>query len=340
MQLRSAIEFLDGFFRITALDVDPAFSRFVPMVYDPIGFDWRGAFEPEFCQRFNGLMLQGDAKVGKIWCISFPAAEILDGILDRAQSGDLIFAHHPIDMRCGDPRGEKGEGFIPIAARQIQQLKDGGISFYSCHIPLDVREDLSTSDAVARAIGGTVVEPCYPVGAGFAGRLCDVSPCAIGALVTTCRAAVGFPYVDLVGNCHKDNITRVAVIAGGAGDVAFYWEADRLGADCLVAGEATSKIDNVIGWSKQAEIEGYLPSTGLAAIGISHAGSEFVVMRELAPYFQRRLGIPSEAIAESRWWRWVVICSDDPSPLRGFSTCAYDAAGGAQKAATRNDDEE
>lgn len=126
MQLRSIIEFLDSIFSISALGADPAFSRFVPMVYDPVGFDWRGAFEPEFSRRFNGLMIQGDSEVGKIWCISFPATGILDAIMNRAGRGDLIFAHHPIDMRCGDPMGEKGEGFIPIAAYQIQQLKDGG----------------------------------------------------------------------------------------------------------------------------------------------------------------------------------------------------------------------
>lgn len=138
-----------------------------------------------------------------------------------------------------------------------------------------------------------MVEPFYPVGAGFAGRVCEVTPCDLDALVNTCGAAIELPYVDLLGNCHKDNITRLAVIAGGAGDVSFYREADRLAADCLVAGEVTSKIDNETGRRKQAEIEGYLPSTSLAAIGISHAGSEFVVMQELAPFFQTKARHPS-----------------------------------------------
>ena len=101
----------------------------------------------------------------------------------------------------------------------------------------------------------------------------------------------------------KHAIRRVAVIAGGAGDVAFYLQADRLNADCLVAGEVTSKIDNALGRQKQAEIERYLPSTNLAAIGLSHAGSEFLIMKELAPFLQRDLGLPAAAIAESHWWR-------------------------------------
>lgn len=85
--------------------------------------------------------------------------------------------------------------------------------------------------------------------------------------------------------------------------MTFYAEADRLRADCLVAGEVTSKIDNEIGRRKQAEIEAYLPTTGLTAIGLSHAGSEFLVMDEVASLIERRLGLPAEAVPESRWWR-------------------------------------
>lgn len=34
-----------------------------------------------------------------------------------------------------------------------------------------------------------------------------------------------------------------------------------------------------------------------------HAGSEFLVMRELAPFLQRQWGIAAEAVAEETWWR-------------------------------------
>ena len=94
-----------------------------------------------------------------------------------------------------------------------------------------------------------------------------------------------------------------AVIAGGGGSVEFHQAAVSLGADCLIAGEVTSRIDNDYGRSKQAEIDRYLPTTDLAAIGLSHAGSEFLVMRELAPLFGRELGIAAEAVPEAHWWR-------------------------------------
>jgi hypothetical protein len=113
------------------------------------------------------------------------------------------------------------------------------------------------------------------------------------------------PYVDLQapGDSAKGLIARIAVIAGGGGDVEFYREADRLGADCLIAGEVTSKIDNDLGRRRQAEIDDYLLTTDLVAIGLSHAGSEYLVMTEIAPFIERHLGILAEAVPESNWWR-------------------------------------
>lgn len=303
MHRHDVVTFLDDSFRVNDLEADPAFSRFVPMVYDPIDFDWQGVFESEFSLRFNGLMLRGDSEVGKIWCISFPSAETLDEIMGQARPGDLIFSHHPIDMRCGDPRGEKGEAFIPIAPERIQRLCEDGLSFYSCHVPLDIHPEMSTSDALARAIGGKVIKPFFPIGAGCAGRLCEVAPIVLDQLAERCCGVVGIPYADIQGDRNAGRVRRVAVIAGGGGDVTFYQAADHLAADRLIAGEVTSKIDNDIGRRKQAEIERYQLTAKLAAIGVSHAGSEFLVMKELAPLLRRELDISAEAVAETNWWR-------------------------------------
>jgi hypothetical protein len=156
-------------------------------------------------------------------------------------------------------------------------------------------------------IGGQVTERFLPYGWGHAGRLCQIPPTSLDDVVATCRRALDLPYVDLQGprqvDAAKSVIARVAVVAGGGGDVEFYREADRLGADCLIAGEVTSKIDNELGRRRQTEIEDYLPTTNLVAIGLSHAGSEYLVMTEIAPFMERHLGTPAEAIPESNWWR-------------------------------------
>src|SRR5690349_18554585 len=113
-------ELLDDIFAIAEFGVDPAFSRFIPMVYDPIGFDWRGCFQAEFTERFNGVMIRGDSEVSKVWCIAFPREAVLEEIVNRAQPGDVILSHHPIDMECGDPRGRKGRGFIPVPTHLLR----------------------------------------------------------------------------------------------------------------------------------------------------------------------------------------------------------------------------
>jgi putative NIF3 family GTP cyclohydrolase 1 type 2 len=304
MEPLSRIEqFFDAYFRVEDVPADPAFSRFVPMAYDPTGFPWRDVFEPGFVRRFNGLMLRGRESVAKVWCVAFPSEEALAPILAQAHPGDLIFSHHPIDMRCGDPRGRPGAGFIPISPRTLMRLTDQELSLYACHVPLDIHPEISTSDAIVHVIGGRVVEQFLPYGPGYAGRLCAIPSTALDALIETCRQALSLPYVDRQGNTAKDVVSRIAVVAGGGGDVVFYQEADRLGADCLIAGEVTSKIDNEFGRRKQAEIAAYLPSTQLAAVGLSHAGSEFLVMRELAPFIERQLGIQAEAVPEPHWWR-------------------------------------
>lgn len=298
--LSEMVAFLDHFFVIDQHDPDPAFSRHVPLVYDGIGFDWRSFFEPGFVARFNGLMLRGDDQVGKVWLLSFPEATTLSLILDRSQPGDLIFAHHPIDMRCGDPRGRKGEGFIPITPALLQALRDHRVSYYSCHAPLDVppHPRFSPSGAIVNLIGGTRRETFFD-GAGI---LCTVAPTTAEAIAAVCQAALRLPYLDWFGNPAAP-VTRVAVLAGGAGDVRWYEHADRLGADLLIGGEITAKVDDEIGAQKQAAIERYQPTTRLTAIGLSHAGSEFLVMRELAPFLREQWQIEAEAIPEATWWR-------------------------------------
>jgi putative NIF3 family GTP cyclohydrolase 1 type 2 len=302
-QLSRIARFFDDYFRVHDVPSDPAFSRFVPMVYDPIAFPWREVFEPGFVQRFNGLMLRGRGEVDQAWFVAFPSEEALAPIFERANPGDLIFSHHPIDMRCGDPQGEPGEGFIPIRAETVQRLQQQELSFYACHVPLDIHPEFSTSDAIVHVIGGQVVDQFLPYGDGYAGRLCEIPPTRVDDLVATCQQVLALPYVDRQGNLDRDTVRRVAVVAGGAGDVTFYQEADRLGADCLIAGEVTSKISNDIGRGNQAEIADYLPKTKLTAIGLSHAGSEFLVMQELAPFVERTLGLPGEAVPEPHWWR-------------------------------------
>lgn len=49
--LPGIVAWLDAFFAIDEFEQDPAFSRYLPIVYDAIGFDWRSYFLPAFASR-------------------------------------------------------------------------------------------------------------------------------------------------------------------------------------------------------------------------------------------------------------------------------------------------
>jgi hypothetical protein len=103
--LKRIVESLDELFHIEHYGKDPAMSRHIPAVYEPIGFEWSKWFEPEFCQRFNGLMIKGRETVGTVFLAVFPTVRVLKQFIEQGQPGDLLFMHHPLLMECGDPRG-------------------------------------------------------------------------------------------------------------------------------------------------------------------------------------------------------------------------------------------
>jgi hypothetical protein len=127
---------IDELFRYREIGTDPAFRRFIPMVYDPINFDWREEFEPEFNHLFNGFMLKGAEEVGRIFLAVFPTDEVLTRFIEDSNPGDLLFMHHPLVMECGDPRGAWGKGFIPINPDLIAKMKEKRLSVFTLHVPL------------------------------------------------------------------------------------------------------------------------------------------------------------------------------------------------------------
>lgn len=145
MEKRSVLESeLNRLFRLEDYDRDPSFSRFIPMVYDPIGFDWKNTFEPDFVQRFNGLMIKGAEVVRNVYLAVFPTDDVLKRFLEQSQEGDRLFMHHPLLMECGDPKGRWGRGFVPIKKEWIDFIKKKKLSVYTCHIPMDLNREIGT----------------------------------------------------------------------------------------------------------------------------------------------------------------------------------------------------
>lgn len=295
---------LDALFGPDVLAADPAFSRFVPLVYDAAGFDWRRRFEPGFVRRFNGLVLRGAPEVGAVHCAAFPSTDVLDAFLAAANPGDLLLCHHPIDLRSGDPRGEPGAGFVPIAAATIQALAERDLSFYACHAPMDTtRGEVGTVLAMADALGATPVADFFPYGNGFAGAVCTAAARSTDGWAELAREVFRIPYVDRAGPS-RAAVDRIALVPGGGNSVGAFREAEQLGAQVYITGEIRSYNGGEYGAMNRAEVAEYLETASMSLLGVSHVASEQLVMgRQMVPWLRRNTTADAHLIAEPVAWR-------------------------------------
>lgn len=301
--LAKIVAALDEFFDVPRSGADPAFSRFLPGVYDATPRPWQSWTEPPFATHFNGLMLRGAAAIRTVFLAAFPSDEVLRAFLDRADPGDLLFVHHPIDLESGDPRGAWGRFFRPIADEIIDALRARQLSIYSCHAPLDYHPTLSTSGSIAAALGGTVTGQFFPYGRGHAGIIASVPPTSFGDLKGQLQRIFHVPYLDSAG-AQPAAIERVAIVAGAGDRVEQMRHAEAVGADAYITGEIHSRIDTDYGHQKFADVEQFAASTRMALLGVSHAASEFLVMdREMQAWFKQRFAVATVPLAEDHWWR-------------------------------------
>jgi putative NIF3 family GTP cyclohydrolase 1 type 2 len=233
---------LNDFFKVKELDKDPGFSKFIPMVYDPIEFDWKFFFEKDFTTRFNGLMLKGTENVQTVHLAVFPTDEVLETFINESQSGDLLFMHHPLFMECGDPNGDWGRGFLPIRNDLLYKIKDKGLSVYTCHAPLDYNKQISTSLAIAEKLEAKVLEEFVPYGNGYAGLICEIKTTTTSKIISDLKSIFDIPYVDFEGK-EEDRIEMIAIVAG-CGDVVADMEiAEDKGVKAYITGEIHCHID-------------------------------------------------------------------------------------------------
>jgi putative NIF3 family GTP cyclohydrolase 1 type 2 len=302
MMLEELKQELDDLFQTSQWERDPAMSRWVPRVYQGIDYDYTQILEPDFCARFNGLMLRAAETIEQVYCAAFPTPEIMGEVLERRGENALLFLHHPVDMEVA------GSGFLPIPPRVLEKMKAQGVSIYSCHAPMDCHDEIGTNASIVQAFQVQVEQNFAPYGRGFAGRIGGVVPVSLDTLIAKGKEVFGVERVD-VGGRAPASITRVAIVAGGGDDVELMEEAETLGAQAYISGEWTTRT-NPSGESERAWAEAnraacqtYAESTKMALLGFSHAATEFLVMKgQMSGYFRHR-GLPVECLEQSDWWR-------------------------------------
>jgi putative NIF3 family GTP cyclohydrolase 1 type 2 len=290
---------LDELFQLDRFGSDPAFSRFIPMVYDPIGFDWRNVFHHKFTQQFNGLMLKGAEEVSNVFLAVFPTDDVLIKFLDQSQEGDLLFMHHPLFMECGDPRGAWGKGFVPIKEHFIDAVREKKLSIYTCHMPMDVNKKVGTSISIAEAFHATVVDSFFEE----CGLICEIPETNTEALICKSLQIFDIPYVDFEGR-HLSKINRIAIVAGCGDKVSAMKEAEEKGAQAYITGEVHCHIDNDYGRQRYQQMMEYVNQTSMSLIGVSHAASEFLVKKtQMKNWLEKHFDIHCILLPQDKWWR-------------------------------------
>jgi putative NIF3 family GTP cyclohydrolase 1 type 2 len=305
MNLSTITEKLDRLFKVKELEADPAMSRWVPRVYDAINFDWKEAFESDFSLRFNGLMIKGLGNVSEVFCSVFPTEEVLHNFIEKSQEGDLLFLHHPIDLQCGDPRNQKnlGAGFTAINPKTIEAILSKHLSIYSCHAPMDCTNDIGTNAAIVKSLDADVINEFLPYGNGNAGRICKINPLSTKELIRKLLKIFEISYVDFAGK-EIQEINKIAIVAGGGDDTEIMQEIEKAGVQAYVTGEIHSYHSS--DWAKQntIKVNQYAEKTNMSLIGVSHASSEYLVMKEqMIPWFESTFNVKSLGLPLSVWWR-------------------------------------
>ncbi|MGO4273941.1 Nif3-like dinuclear metal center hexameric protein [Paenibacillus sp. TAF58] len=294
---------LSDLFKINELDRDPSFSKFIPRVYEPISFDWETFFEPEFVKRFNGLMLRGGDKVSNIFLAVFPTDEVLDQFIEQSIEGDLLFMHHPLTMECGDPNGVWGRGFIPIQPQKLKAIKEKKVSVFTCHVPLDYHESLSTNLAIAESLEvNKIIDRIYPDADKYYGLVCEIPPTDTDTLEEKLKHIFNIPYIDFEGKS-RELITQIAIVAGCGDRINVMQEAEQKGAQAYITGEIHCHIDNDYGRTKYNQIKNYAEATTMSLMGVSHAASEYHVMEtQLQRWLKSNIKSNVLLLKQSKWW--------------------------------------
>jgi len=247
--------------------------------------------------------MRGDDNVTKAYCAVFPEVGILDRFITTASRGDILFVHHPLDLRSGDPHGKWAEGFIPIKPEILEQMKCKGLSFYACHNGLDLNASIGTSLSIAKALNAQVKEHFVKHSNGYIGLICTISPLSASGLIDQLKGIFGIPYVDQEGAL-SEKINTIAIVAGGGDSIDIMVDAETKGAQAYITGEIHHRIYNDQFRANYQAVIKYGRTCKMTLIGVSHAASEFLVMKnDMAEWFQKECSVSAEALPEAHWWR-------------------------------------
>jgi hypothetical protein len=240
--------------------------------------------------------------VKHVFCSAFATPDVMQCVLGSSATDVLLFLHHPLDIEvCG-------VGFLPIPRPVVTELQEKRISIYSCHAPLDCHDKVGTNVAIAKALGVNIEKSYIEYGIGYAGRIGIIEQESTASLLKKIREIFGVSRLE-VGGCLNREVSRIAIVAGGGDDPEHLKQAHDDSCDMYLTGEWYPRYTPLDNGGKERvarvtdEINDFSRNTRMVLVGVSHAASEFLVMKtQMKDYFESK-GLPATPIPQKNWWR-------------------------------------
>jgi putative NIF3 family GTP cyclohydrolase 1 type 2 len=252
-----------------------------------VGLEDNEFINPDFKERYIGVMLDNSDEINKVYTSTFPDSIILDEILNRNETDILLFLHHAMGY---DPTLE-GFPFYNIPVDYLKELKKRRISFYVLHIPLDKNGVYSTSMNLAKALQ-------LPVESEF----CEYLGCKVGVICRTdftkitdfmlhVKKIVGHEIKLRQYGSEMIEKRRVAIAAGG-GCIDFVGrELSELGVNTYLTG-LTKPMPS---FEPGMEFHRIAKESRINVVGATHYSTEKYACIAMEDYFAG-LGIEAEFI--------------------------------------------
>lgn len=226
----------------------------------------------------NGLQVARTAETPRgadVRRVAFAVDASARRVREAADAGaQLLVVHHGLSWGGGIKRLAGGVYAVVKAAM------DANLAVYACHLPLDAHPTLGNNAQIANVLGLTRTRPAFayrgrPIGlTGEAASLAALSP--LGALTS----------LEPLSGLSPRRKLRVGVCSGGGG--GFAEEAQRLGCDVLVTGEAD--------WGETVAAE----NCGMRMLCCGHYETETFGVRALAAAMAKALKVSSLALVDGR----------------------------------------
>lgn len=285
---------LDDFFRVD--DYPPEDFAEITTFCDEAGIPLAEYATPVFMRRHNGLMLANAAEIHPVYTLVFPSEEVIAEVERRAYGRPaFVFTHHPMDFETS------GRGLMPIPTPTLERMRAGGISLYSAHAPLDCHDTVSTSRALARAIGVPADQAFAGYMGGHAGVFGEIEPVAFNEFLGGVRQGCDVEQLD-TKQVHE-YVRRVAVIAGGAAFPPLMQEAVDAGCDTYVTGDFRVRHGGPWAEEHRPGFDAFVDDVPLNLIGASHFATEALVLRHDMTLIFAELGLEAEFVPQGDPWR-------------------------------------